>query len=135
MTKTNTKYINEYSLFDDVFEFVEKCNNELDSIMYNYKMEQRQNELRSFFEAEAVDNETKNSGEKEGILTKIGNVVLTLLKKISDFITSITSKLFKNKKKIETDVDKVNRIIKNNPSGRSTVTGASISHEYALFYI
>ena len=25
-------------------------------------------------------------------------------------------------------------IIKNNPSGRSTVTGASISHEYALFY-
>ena len=62
------------------------------------------------------------------LLSENGILVLTIDDYEIQTITMVLNEVFGEENHLATI------IIKNNPSGRSTVTGASISHEYALFY-
>lgn len=62
------------------------------------------------------------------ILSDDGIIVLTIDDSEIENVTSIMNEVFGEENHLATVV------IKNNPSGRSTVKGFSINHEYALFY-
>ena len=62
------------------------------------------------------------------LLSDDGVIVLTIDDYEVETITIVMNEIFGEKCHLGTIV------IKNNPSGRSTVSGVSISHEYALFY-
>ena len=62
------------------------------------------------------------------LLSENGVLVLTIDDYEIQTVTMMLNEIFGEENHLATI------IIKNNPSGRSTVTGASISHEYALFY-
>ena len=62
------------------------------------------------------------------ILADYGIIVLTIDDSEIENVTSIMNEIFGEENHLATV------IIKNNPSGRSTVKGFSINHEYALFY-
>ncbi len=62
------------------------------------------------------------------LLREDGIVVLTIDDCEIQTVTMVLNEVFGEQNHLATIV------IKNNPSGRSTITGASISHEYALFY-
>lgn len=62
------------------------------------------------------------------LLSETGIIVLTIDDCEIETVTMVMNEIFGELNHLATI------IIKNNPSGRSTVSGASISHEYALFY-
>ena len=62
------------------------------------------------------------------LLTKSGIICLTIDDSEIENVTAIMNEVFGEANHLATIV------VKNNPSGRSTTKGASISHEYALFY-
>jgi len=62
------------------------------------------------------------------LLTKNGIICLTIDDSEIENVTAIMNEVFGEVNHLATIV------VKNNPSGRSTTKGASISHEYALFY-
>ena len=62
------------------------------------------------------------------LLTKNGIICLTIDDSEIENVTAIMNEVFGEANHLATIV------VKNNPSGRSTTKGASISHEYALFY-
>ena len=62
------------------------------------------------------------------MLTKGGIICLTIDDSEVENVTAIMNEVFGEVNHLATIV------VKNNPSGRSTTKGASISHEYALFY-
>ncbi len=62
------------------------------------------------------------------LLSEDGILVLTIDDCEIETITLLLNEIFGEENHLATI------IIKNNPAGRSTVTGVSISHEYALFY-
>ena len=62
------------------------------------------------------------------LLKEEGVIVLTIDDFEIETVTMVMNEIFGEVNHIATI------IIKNNPSGRSTVSGVSISHEYALFY-
>ena len=62
------------------------------------------------------------------LLSSNGVIILTIDDSEIENITAIMNEVFGEENNLATI------IIKNNPSGRSTVTGISISHEYALIY-
>ena len=62
------------------------------------------------------------------LLADTGIIVLTIDDSEIENVTSIMNEVFGEENHLATVV------IKNNPSGRSTVKGFSINHEYALFY-
>ena len=62
------------------------------------------------------------------LLSPDGVIVLTIDDYEIETITMVMNEIFGEENRLATI------IIKNNPSGRSTVSGAAISHEYALFY-
>lgn len=62
------------------------------------------------------------------LLSKEGIIVITIDDYEIENTLKLMNEIFSEENHLGTFV------IKNNPSGRSTVTGASISHEYAIFY-
>lgn len=62
------------------------------------------------------------------LLSLNGMIALTIDDSEIENITAIMNEIFGEENHLATIV------VKNNPSGRSTVTGAAISHEYVLFY-
>ena len=62
------------------------------------------------------------------LLTKSGIICLTIDDSEIENVTAMMNEVFGEANHLATIV------VKNNPSGRSTTKGASISHEYALFY-
>ena len=64
----------------------------------------------------------------KNLLSEKGIIVLTIDDCEIETVTMLMNEIYGEVNHLATIV------IKNNPSGRSTVSGASISHEYALFY-
>lgn len=120
MLKTNQAYINEFSFFDNVMECVEECRNEVDMAVYSYNNNKRQAELKSFFEG-VMDDELFIEKEGEGVLAKIGNVIIKLVKKVADFLTSTKEKLLGLTQKSKTDAEIVNKLIAEHPELRKEV--------------
>ena len=117
--KINYNYIHEFDIVDDFNEYsmgiLESTQHDIDEYYNNI----RTSELKSFFENSSSD--TFMEAEKEGILTKIGNAVISLVKKIRECISKFLDKFLHKNKKIESDVDIVNRMIIQHPEIRDVV--------------
>lgn len=120
MLKTNQPYINEFNFFDNVMECVEECKKEVDMAVYSYNNNKRQIELKSFFEG-AMDDELFIEKEGEGVLAKIGNAIVKLVKKVADFLTDTKEKLFGMTQKAKTDAEIVNKLIDEHPELKKEV--------------
>lgn len=64
----------------------------------------------------------------KNLLSDEGILIFTIDDYEIQTVTMVLNEIFGEENRLATIV------VKNNPSGRSTITGASISHEYALFY-
>lgn len=120
MLKTNQPYINEFNFFDNVMECVEECKKEVDMAIYSYNNNKRQIELKSFFEG-VMDDELFIEKEGEGVLAKIGNAIIKLVKKVADFLTDTKEKLFGMTQKAKTDAEIVNKLIDEHPELKKEV--------------
>lgn len=120
MLKTNQSYINEFSFFDNVIECIEESRREVDMAVYSYNNNKRQAELKSFFEG-VMDDELFTEKEGEGVLAKIGNAILTLVRKVADFIRNTSEKLLSVTKKTKTDTEIVNKMMNEHPELRNEV--------------
>lgn len=113
---TCQSYINEYSFFDAVYDVLESTEKELTVTMYDYENAKRQITLNSFFEnSDSEDEAIMLEKEGEGILSKIGNMVVNILKALADAIKSVTDKIFGNTNKMKDDVEIVNQMMTEHP--------------------
>ena len=113
MIRTNQKYINEFSLFEEAMECYESAINDINMVMYNHTHKERQRELKSFFEG-AIDDEFFE--EKEGgILTKIGNIIINVVNGIANFLSKTIGALTGRTKGIQEDAEIVTKIINEHP--------------------
>lgn len=117
--KTNASFIHEYDVVDDFTEYVIESVTTLDECVVDYNNLVREYELKSFFEGS--QNEEKVSTKKEGIFTRIGNIIINLIKSIGNIITKFVSKFTSRNKEIETDEKIVNRICSEHPEIRQEV--------------
>lgn len=131
MITTNYEYIHEYSLFDDMFDFLESTKKEIDIAVINYNTKKRQLEMKSFFEG-TLDAEMIIEAEGQGVLAKIGNTVMALIKKIRDFISKIGDKILGNTRIIKSDVEIVNQMIAQNPELKTKVANG-INNEWFTY--
>jgi hypothetical protein len=117
--KTNSAFINEYKLYDDVFDCIESCQKEATLALYHYNNTAKQMKMKAFFEG--VDVDILMEAENEGFLTKIGNKVLQLLTTIANFIRGITEKITGNVKGMKSDEERVTKIITEHPELKKQV--------------
>lgn len=130
---TCQSYINEYSFFDEVYDVLESAEKELVIAMYDYENAKRQIALNSFFESSNFEDEDiMLEKEGEGILTKIGNMVITILKTLANAIKGVTDKIFSNTNKMKTDVEIVNQMMSEHPEFAKEVA-KGISQEWFTY--
>lgn len=116
MTATCASYIHEYSMFDEVLECVNEVMKEADIAVGRYNMKLHQLESKLLFEA--ADEEQTNAAKQEegkGVLAKIGNTVLKLVSRISNFLKSFADKITGHIKQGKSDQEKVNQILAEHP--------------------
>lgn len=122
--RTCYSYINEYELFDNVFESMEDTQRNIICSIYDFNSKKHQRELNAFYN-ESVVSELELFNEKEGdnLFAKIGNSILELVNKIKNFLNNIKEKLFgkEEQKEVESDVQIVNKIVSQNPQLRNQV--------------
>lgn len=122
MVTTCKSYIEEYRLFDDVFDCLNEASHDLDVAVGNYNMRMHQLKSKMFFESSSdMDYEAIMEAESQGILAKIGTAVMTLVQKVSDFIKKITEKITGNIKLGKSDEEKVNQILAQHPELKDQV--------------
>lgn len=118
--RTNQSYINEYSFFDAIYEYLESYSDDIAVCMYNYDKNLRNIDMRATFESVAgIDVLMENEGE--GVLTKIGNKVLHLIHLITDCIKKITEKVLGTTKVIKSDEEHVSEILREHPELKTMV--------------
>lgn len=119
--KTCQLYINEYKLYDDLYEIIESTYKEVNLAVYDHERSDRNLELKSFFEKKKNDNNIEPANQsdkvksKEGFLAKIGNAMIRLLNGIKKMIQNFTEKIFPQSEKIKDDVEVVKEIIEKHP--------------------
>lgn len=119
MLTTSHSFIHEYSLFDEVFDALESCKKEADVIFYNYGKAKDNNSVASFFEGTSDDFVMEQ--EAQGVLAKIGNLIVGLIKKITDFLKGISEKIFGSSKQLQTDAEIVSKMCAEHPELKDTI--------------
>ena len=114
MIKTDNAYINEYKLFDLVLEGCEEFEEEVLEATFEYNREIDKIDLETFFEAEGNTDE-KATAAKQSFLNKIGTAIMKLVEKVANLINDIKEKILGNTKSLESDVEIVNRMLKDHP--------------------
>ena len=119
MMRTNQKYINEFSLFEEAMECYESAINDINVAMYNHTHKERQKELKSFFEG-AIDDEFFE--EKEGgILTRIGEAIIKIVNGIANFLSKTVATLTGRTKGMQEDAEIVTKIINEHPELKNQI--------------
>ena len=121
MTKTCKSYIEEYNIFDSVFESLNDVSKDVNIAIAQYDMKMHQFRSKMFFESSQIDYDALMESEGENVLSRIGNAVLKLIQKVTDFISKITNKINDNIKYSKSDEEKVNQIITQHPELRNQV--------------
>lgn len=117
--KTNYKYIHEFDIIDEFYEDSNAILESLQNDIHDYYKAKSEAELKSFFEHSNIDIIMEK--DKEGIVTRLGNAIISLVKKITDSIAKFVNKIFHRSEKIESDVDIVNKMIIEHPEIRDAV--------------
>lgn len=114
MNITNQSYINEFSFLDDALGALYEFEKETALAFHDYRAKARAYGMKAFFEG-AEDTDFYMEKEKESLLGKIGAMVESLIKSISDFLKSIVEKFTGVQDEGEKDIKAVNKIIKEHP--------------------
>lgn len=122
MVTTCKSYIEEYRLFDDVFDCLNEATREVEIAMGNFNMKMHQLQSKMFFEASSdQDYQAMMEAEGEGVLAKIGNAVMKLIQTVTGFIKKITDKITGNIKAGKSDEEKVNQLLAQHPELKNHV--------------
>lgn len=116
IAKTSHDFIHEYGIIDDFAEALHEANTIINESVFQYKQAVHSIEMKQLFEAASDDYPVMLEKEGQGVLAKIGNAVVTLIKKIGEFIEKFASAFLGFFKKDKDEAAKVTKMVKENPA-------------------
>lgn len=122
MVRTDQAYINQYLVYDEVFEACDACEKACVEADYFLRKEARKNYLDTYF-SEALNFGAKKSSAKteDNIFAKIGKAIVTLIEKIKNAIKHIKDSIFGTQKKTEAANKALQKIFAENPEMKKTI--------------
>lgn len=122
MVRTDQAYINQYLVYDEVFEACEACEKACVEADYFLRKEARKNYLDTYF-SEALNFGAKKSPAKteDNIFAKIGKAIVNLIEKIKNAIKHIKDSIFGTQKKTEAANKALQKIFAENPEMKKTI--------------
>lgn len=134
MVRTDQAYINQYLVYDEVFEACEACEKACVEADYFLRKEARKSYLDTYF-SEALNFGAKKSPAKteDNIFAKIGKAIVTLIEKIKNAIKHIKDSIFGTQKKTEAANKALQKIFAENPEMKKTIM-KGIKKEWFTIY-
>lgn len=134
MVRTDQAYINQYLVYDEVFEACDTCEKACVEADYFLRKEARKSYLDTYF-SEALNFGAKKSPAKteDNIFAKIGKAIVTLIEKIKNAIKHIKDSIFGTQKKTEAANKALQKIFAENPEMKKTIM-KGIKKEWFTIY-
>lgn len=122
MVRTDQAYINQYLVYDEVFEACEACEKACVEADYFLRKEARKSYLDTYF-SEALNFGAKKSTSKteDNVFAKIGKAIVNLIEKIKNAIKHIKDSIFGTQKKTEAANKALQKIFAENPEMKKTI--------------
>lgn len=122
MVRTDQAYINQYLVYDEVFEACEACEKACVEADYFLRKEARKNYLDTYF-SEALNFGAKKTPAKteDNVFAKIGKAIVNLIEKIKNAIKHIKDSIFGTQKKTEAANKALQKIFAENPEMKKTI--------------
>lgn len=120
MVRTDQAYINEYLVYDEVFEACEACERACVEADYFMMKQARRDYLDAYF-SEALNFGKKPQQEETNIFAKLGKAIVTLLNKIRDFIRKITDAILGTQRRTAKANSAIQKIIADNPELKNKI--------------
>lgn len=134
MVRTDQAYINQYLVYDEVFEACEACEKACVEADYFLRKEARKSYLDTYF-SEALNFGAKKSTSKteDNVFAKIGKAIVNLIEKIKNAIKHIKDSIFGTQKKTEAANKALQKIFAENPEMKKTIM-KGIKKEWFTIY-
>ena len=134
MVRTDQAYINQYLVYDEVFEACEACEKACVEADYFLRKEARKSYLDTYF-SEALNFGAKKAPVKteNNVFAKIGKAIVTLIEKIKAAIIHIKDSIFGTQKKTEAANKALQKIFAENPEMKKTIM-KGIKKEWFTIY-
>lgn len=123
MVRTDQAYINQYLVYDEVFEACEACEKACVEADYFLRKEARKSYLDTYF-SEALNFGAKKAApakEESNIFAKIGKAIVTLIQKIKAAIKHITEYILGTQRRTEKANKDLQKILAENPEMKKTI--------------
>ena len=123
MVRTDQAYINQYLVYDEVFEACEACEKACVEADYFLRKEARKSYLDTYF-SEALNFGAKKAApakEESNIFAKIGKAIVTLIEKIKAAIKHITESILGTQRRTEKANKDLQKILSENPEMKKTI--------------
>lgn len=123
MVRTDQAYINQYLVYDEVFEACEACEKACVEADYFLRKEARKSYLDTYF-SEALNFGAKKAApakEENNIFAKIGKAIVTLIEKIKAAIKHITESILGTQRRTEKANKDLQKILSENPEMKKTI--------------
>lgn len=123
MVRTDQAYINQYLVYDEVFEACEACEKACVEADYFLRKEARKSYLDTYF-SEALNFGAKKAApakEESNIFAKIGKAIVTLIEKIKAAIKHITESILGTQRRTEKANKDLQKILAENPEMKKTI--------------
>lgn len=134
MVRTDQAYINQYLVYDEVFEACDACEKACVEADYFLRKEARKSYLDTYF-SEALNFGAKKSPAKteDNVFAKIGKAIVNLIEKIKNAIKHIKDSIFGTQKKTEAANKALQKIFAENPEMKKTIM-KGIKKEWFTIY-
>lgn len=134
MVRTDQAYINQYLVYDEVFEACDVCEKACVEADYFLRKEARKSYLDTYF-SEALNFGAKKTPAKTNtnVFAKIGKAIVDLIKKIKAAIIHIKESIFGTQKKTEAANKALQKILAENPEMKKTIM-KGIKKEWFTIY-
>lgn len=121
MVRTDQAYINQYLVYDEVFEACEACEKACVEADYFLRKEARKSYLDTYF-SEAMNFGKKDTKKEESnVFAKIGKAIVTLIEKIKAAIKHITDSILGTQRRTEKANKDLQKILAENPEMKKTI--------------
>lgn len=123
MVRTDQAYINQYLVYDEVFEACEACEKACVEADYFLRKEARKSYLDTYF-SEALNFGAKKAApakEESNIFAKIGKAIVTLIEKIKAAIKHITESILGTQRRTEKANKDLQKILAENQEMKKTI--------------
>lgn len=121
MVRTDQAYINQYLVYDEVFEACEACEKACVEADYFLRKEARKSYLDTYFSEALNFGAKKNTKTEDNVFAKIGKAIVTLIQKIKAAIIHIKDSIFGTQKKTEKANKALQKIFAENPEMKKTI--------------